>query len=540
MGKLTRRNLLKLAGAAAILGAGEPLLTACSHPGPHSTVPSGDPLDCFDHVVVLMMENRSLDNVLGYLYAPGQVPRGQQFDGVWGKEQALANPIPPYAIHPQGHLTVPVAKGSDMSAPSPDPGEEYPHVNTQAFNTVIPEQNRFEPVKDMAAPFNAPSPIPSRAPMNGFVTDYVNAFIASQGRAPAFSEYAPIMNCFTPDALPVINTLARQFAVCDHWFCDVPSQTYTNRSFFHAASSSGFVINSPYINWPIENKAETIFNRMNAQGIPWRIYFNSLDIVSLTALIHWPQLQDSVFGHFCYLDKFFDDVRNGALPRYSFIEPSFYFEENSMHPPSNVLPGDRLINRVYEAIRNSNSLHGSNYTNTLLIITFDEHGGCFDHVSPPAAPSPDPAKPVGQEDFRFDRLGCRVPTVLVSAFIEPGTVINTPLQHTSLIKTLSMKWKLGALTERDKSAPDFLGTFNRSKPRDRSTWPVITPRPVPSHAEPGANLQGSLNGLQRDILGLVAALDGKSAPPPTITTVEQALLYISQTLKKLGLFPFCL
>src|SRR5262245_22490589 len=127
-----------------------------------------------------------------------------------------------------------------------------------------------------------------------------------------------------------------------------------------------------------------------------------------------------------------------------------------MHPPthalghtfhSSVLAGELLIHQVYDAIRRSASRQGNNCQNTLLVITFDEHGGCYDHVAPPVAVPPDPHRPVGQMGFRFDRLGVRVPTILVSAYIEPGTVLNTPLEHTSIIKTLSEKWALGHLTE---------------------------------------------------------------------------------------------
>lgn len=259
-------------------------------------------LENFEHVVVLMMENRSFDNLLGYLYEPGRVPRSQAFEGVTGKE--LSNPIPPYAD--QAHRqVVPVAKGYVMHNPNPDPGEEYPHVNTQLYGTVLPEQNRYKQVREMAAPFNLPDPARLPAPMAGFVTDYINNFQLTERRAPTYDQYKVIMDCYPPDAVPVISTLARQFAVCDHWHCDVPSQTFCNRSFLHAASSSGAVINASYAHWITENRAETIFNRMDSfkdKGLTWRVYFDKEDVLPGTGLIHYSRLRDHFDTHFLEMD----------------------------------------------------------------------------------------------------------------------------------------------------------------------------------------------------------------------------------------------
>ena len=228
-----------------------------------------DPAHCLDHLIVLMFENRSFDNLLGYLYEPGEVP---SFEGVLGRD--LSNPVPDYADDPT-HPSVSVHRALRMDTPDPDPGEEHPHTNTQLFGTVLPADNQFKRVEEMQAPFNAPEDSSVQPSMDGFVADYINTFRVERGRLPHFEEYAQILSCFQPDQMPVFSTLAKGFACFDHWFCEVPSQTFPNRSFFHAATSSGFVINRPMENFPLHNDAETIFDRLEAAGLSWRVVLRS-------------------------------------------------------------------------------------------------------------------------------------------------------------------------------------------------------------------------------------------------------------------------
>jgi phospholipase C len=542
---MSRRKFMKITAATATLGFGDVLGKASG--STENKGPGG--LDRFDHVVVLMMENRSFDNLLGFLYEGEVVPNGKTFDGVYDK--VLSNPIPEFARN-NGQSVVHVSKGFVMDNPNPDPGEAYPHINTQLFNSVNPASNRFVDVDKMVAPFNLPTrrgqqwaPAPR---MDGFVTDYVNRFVNLIGRLPTFDEYKIIMECFPPETVPVISRLAKKFAVCDQWHCAVPSQTFCNRSFFNAATSSGLVVNAPYIDWTQVNTAETIFNRLQAHGLTWKVYFDSQDFASLTAFIHLEPLSPYLKTNFCHMERFFQDVANGELPQYSFIEPRLFFNHNDEHPPfctalpdlppfcppSSVLNGEVLINNVYNAIRLSSSPTGSNFANTLFVITFDEHGGTFDHVRPPRAVPPDPAKPAGQMGFTFDRLGVRVPTVLISAYIEEGTVINERLDHTSIIKTMTEKWGLGSLTQRDQASSDIGRAFTRSSPRPQSDWPVIDPRPVGLEPPPNNSfLNLPLNGLQRDYLELICA--ALHCPPhPGINTIGQALELIERTVA--GLF----
>ena len=194
--------------------------------------------NALDHVVVVLFENRSLDNVLGHLYGPED---GKTFEGVIGK--GLSNPIPEWAEHGADRKVVPYSVATDMDSPNPDSGEEWYHTNTQLFN-VLDEHNRFKIGEGVTKPWNAP-PAGATPTMDGFVTDYISTFTGEMGRQPTYEEYAQIMTGYTPEQVPVLNGIAREFGVFDHWFCEVPSQTFMNRSFWTAATSSGLVVNSP-------------------------------------------------------------------------------------------------------------------------------------------------------------------------------------------------------------------------------------------------------------------------------------------------------
>src|SRR4029079_15371279 len=197
-----------------------------------------------------------------------------------------------------------------MRSPTPDPGEEFPHVNTQLFATVDPPGNAHVTFKEMSPPFNAP-PAGTVAKMDGFVTDYINNFVATQNRSPRPEEYEVIMGSFSPEMLPVTSTLARNFAVYDAWFCGVPSQTFCNRSFFNASTSSGFVTNDGgpdgYLKWE-KNLARTIFNRLEEAGISWAVYFDETQVVSLIGFINIPALRPFWKTRFFGMKQFHADA----------------------------------------------------------------------------------------------------------------------------------------------------------------------------------------------------------------------------------------
>jgi phospholipase C len=471
-----------------------------------------------------MFENRSFDNLLGRLYQPGEV---QAFEGVLGKQ--LTNPIPEWAEDGADRKIVPYAVATNMNTPNPDSGEEYPHINTQLFGIVDPPANRLKPVKDVVAPYNAPATSGQQPTMDGFVADYISAFTAEMRRQPRYDEYAQIMTGYTPEQLPVLSTLARGFATFDHWFCEVPSQTFTNRSFFHAATASGYVDNSPPASaFPVHNTAETIFERLEAQGLTWRVYCDPPSEASFTGLIHAARLRPRFATNFFTTDQFLEDAAQGRLPTYAFIEPNLWHGHNDMHPPvpvppgvgfnppSPLLGGEALLAKIYNAIRQSSSPGGSNYLNTLLLVTFDEHGGTYDHVPPPPAPPPDPAAPAGQMGFRFDRSGVRLPTLAISAWIPERTVVNDEYRHTSLIRTLRERWSLGSpLTARDAAARDLAPIFTRDAPRAPESWPDVFPQPVPAFNQALLPPDAPLSVLAKHILLAVLAFakeQGETVP----------------------------
>jgi phospholipase C len=490
----SRRKFLKLSAAAA----GTPLIAAAEAAETPPIVPAPNKPG-FDHLVVLMFENRSFDNLLGYLYPPGQIPEGQKFNGVANGDYSNPSPNGPVPAHIYSGPTDAI-----MDSPTPDPGEEYPHVNTQLFGTVDPPANAHLNYIDMTAPFNAP-PAGAAATMEGFVTDYINNFTVTQGRAPTPDEAAVAMGSFSPEMLPVTSTLAREFAVYDAWFCAVPSQTFCNRAFFHASTSSGFVTNrgkAGYLKWMSPaNPAPTIFNRLEEKGISWAVYFDETQVVSLTGLINGPALEPFWKTHFRTMAQFHGDAAAGTLPAYAFIEPRLIYDHNDMHPPvasftftgpdgkevevggnSDVRAGEKLLHDVYMSIRNGASASGSNAMNTMLLVTFDEHGGIHDHVPPPAATPPEGLVDT-EMGFAFDRLGVRVPAIAISAYTKAGTIIHDEMHHAAAIATLCEKFGLEPLTARDKGARTLSNAINLAEPRQPWDWPETTPQYVPPNPE---------------------------------------------------------
>jgi phospholipase C len=445
--------------------------------------------NALDHVVLVLFENRSFDNLLGRLYEPGEVP---SFEGVIGKD--LSNPIPPWAEHGAERKVVPYGIASGMDTPNPDSGEEYQHTNTQLFN-VLDEANRFKDATEMVAPFNLP--VPDRPPtMDGFVTDYINFFTVEMGRQPTYDEYQQIMTGYTPAQVPVISGIARGFGVFDHWFCEVPSQTMTNRSFWTSATSSGHVVNRPMSNFMRHHPAETIFERLEQHGKTWKVYVLEPDPISFTGVIHMARLRDRFATHFVPFSEFERDASEGTLPDFSLIEPDLLAGHSDYHPafgralipgfevpidpPSSILAGEAFLARVYDAVKGARSPTGSNVFNTTFFIGWDEPGGTYDHVPPGPVPPPDPSAPAGELGFRFDRSGYRVPAIIVSPWVGSGVVLTDEYRHTSMIATLRQVWDLGPpFTGRDASARTFDHVLDLDVPRDPDSWPDVTARPVP-------------------------------------------------------------
>jgi phospholipase C len=287
---------------------------------------------------------------------------------------------------------------------------------------------------------------------------------------------------------------------------------------------------SPPESFIAHNTAETLFERLEAHGLTWKVYCDPPSHYSLTGLIHAPRLRPKFATHFFSTDQFFEDAEKGELPTYAFVEPQIIgHAHNDMHPaygmftpgiswdpPSSLIGGEDLLARLYTAIRSSSSPAGSNYLNTTLLVTFDEHGGTYDHVAPPPAVPPDPSAPLGQFGFGFDRSGVRIPTLAISAWIPERTVVTDTYRATSLISTMRERWNLGSpLSGRDATARSFRSVLSLDTPRAQSDWPDVTARPVEPMPEPLLPLDAPLNGLGKALFGGVLALGkamGASVP----------------------------
>ena len=422
-------------------------------------MPTQSLLGSIQHVVVLMLENRSFDHMLGFLYADRNnvSPSGAGFDGLTGHESNL-----------DAHGTkVPVFQITSSTPnayfmPGADPGEGYTATNAQLFNSMNP-------------------PSPPTANNSGFVQNfaYTLTWEQKEGRPIAKGTIpADIMGIFTPAMLPILSGLARGFAVCDRWFASTPTETLPNRAFALAATSQGHMDDQTH-----SFTAPSIFGALTKKGISWAIYGYNADPLTRMTFSDTAIAPSSNFGRFTDFQK---AATGGKLPAFTFLEPSWGANGNSQHPNYNVALGEQLIHDVYYAVRG-----GSGWNQTLLVITYDEHGGCYDHVSPPTnAVAPDSS--VGEYGFDFKRFGVRVPTVLISPLIAPGSVYRasgpTPLDHTSILKTIEERWGLTALTARDAAAPDVAGALTLAKPRtDDPIAGVAVPKsagPNPAGTEP--------------------------------------------------------
>jgi phospholipase C len=419
----------------------------------------------------------------------------------------------------------PWEKTSDMFAPYPNSGEFYePNINRQVYGTDT-------------VPAGPASALPTENLMRGFVQDYIRVAEESK-KWDGDIEITPelvqqIMNCFPPEAVPGLSTLAKSFAISDAWFSSVPSSTWPNRSFVHSGTSRGRVVNKPATEWALHHDQPTIFERLSDKlgRDAWRVYGEESHLSSLTWLLH-PPLRHHKHRHcFQSFKRFEKDCANGTLPAYSFLEPRSFLNPNDMHPPfwlhphvaSSVLAGAQFVKQVYDAVR-----HGKRWDRTLLVVTFDEHGGLYDHVAPPtnATPPDDPPVP-GDHGFLFDRFGIRVPTIFISPYVEEGTVIrsdgDTPFDHTSIIKTLCDRWGLEHLTERDRAAPSFAPVLTRALAEPRLETPDVVARPYNRLPEPKAH-EGPISHLGSQIIELSAAVAGEAVP--VLKTAGEAVRHL--------------
>jgi len=414
------------------------------------------------NIFVLMLENRSFDHLLGFCGITG-------FDAETGAPTAVNGLVGTESNSYRGQV-YPVTRGADETMPV-DPGHEFLDVLEELCGTN--------------AAYLPGGPYPA-INNSGFASDYALSHTKDEGNAP--DNYGEIMKCFRPEQLPILNALAREFAVCDNWHASIPGPTWPNRLFSFGASSDG-LDHSPttaeILTWEtvegIEFKNGMIFDALTrkAGANGWRIY--SADDFPLVAA-----LKGIGFSDIHSYDNFKLDIAKASYPwLYTWIEPNYgdmvsgtFRGGNSQHPLDGVTPGEVLIKATYEAIRNS-----PHWNSSLLIITWDEHGGFYDHAIPPAAVPPGDTMPLSkynQYGFTFAQLGVRVPAVVVSPYIRKNVIDHRLYDHSSIPKTVADAFVLAPLTERDKAANSVMPLLYLADPRTDAPSmlpPTAPPRP---------------------------------------------------------------
>ncbi len=426
-----------------------------------------------EHVVVIMLENRSFDSMLGFLYDEDNPPlRGQTFDGLTGNEFNLngrGNKIQVTKIQADDEYAYYMPKG--------DPGEGFNNTNVQLFGAANPPYSNLESnmgfVKDFENPVDNSLYINDEEAMQAVVINKNNQphqknhddnkedpFVFWQPPCPKVPDMLPdaadIMRMYTPETLPVLSTLAKSYAVSDSWFCSAPTETLPNRAFTHMGTSLGNLYDE-IKSYP----AKSIFKHLQDNGNTWGIFGNEGNPYTVPFCQDIPSRQDlnpgCDYGSFELFQDYLNDPKK-TLPDYCFLEPVWGSRGNSQHPNYNVAAGEQYLLDIYRTLKESDY-----WGKTLLVITYDEHGGCYDHVTPPFNAVSPPAYSRAF-DFGFTRFGLRVPAVFVSPWIEAGTIYRaegaTPHDHTSILATLESLFGLEALTERDKAAPDVLDVIN--------------------------------------------------------------------------------
>ena len=461
------------------------------------------PLPNIEHVILLMFENRSFDNMLGAFYPPTTNPDGGGVPSPW-TNPAVTGPAVSAWNAPAGSAA--------QNLPFPDPQESFVNMSAQIDTTP---------------------------PMQGFVTDYATVENATP---------ANIMQYFVADNVPVTHALASVYAVSDRYFASGPVQTWPNRLFslcgtpcYDTTTQTAYVNNPEYPHYPLmigQLDQLSIFEQLDNAGQSWKIYYD--DEAPVSAIIkyvhdHWDHIWDGgnvwrfesepdLFHH-----DFFDDVKNNRLPTFSLIEPRYqmlsalgFKAPNSNHPgdsmpvghsdiPINVSCGEQLLAKVFQALAANPAL----FDTTLLIVTYDEHGGLFDHVTPPPAQSPFAQGTVTNFDYSY--YGVRVPALFINPYVTPGIFRPPnqappnpmpPFDHASLLATLRDQYNLSpSLSPRVDVAPTFAGLIN----------PSGKPIPTPTIAVPACSWDSSSLRLGHAHPVLQTALwnaaKGKVRPP---------------------------
>ena len=399
-----------------------------------------------NHIVVLMLENRSFDHMLGYL-EQGCLPALSTSDGVPADPSDEHSPqVPVRWLDSPTYMDVRV-----------DPGHGFCDVMRQ-----LTGEDRCETDENRQTGWSRPY-----KPTNkGFVWNYAQRKGLNNKHPEDPTE---IMACYPANRLPVLSTLARSFAACSRWHCSVPSETWPNRLFAHAGTSFGTL----GFDTPIRQE-QTIYDLLDRPDLGARVYAGDIAQVLTFGRDVIPRIR--------HMDDFASDVQEGDLPAYTFIEPRHFDsrrfgKSNSQHPigrmfgltSSGYVPlGEALIARVYTILRSNPQIWDS----TLLIVTYDEHGGFYDRLPPPEV---DPTGDVARNGFKFDLLGPRVPAIVISRYVGQGVVEHEKqFDHTSITRTVRDLFAITThLSTRERAAETLTGLLDFDNPRSSSEMPSL-------------------------------------------------------------------
>jgi len=443
-------------------------------------------LSKIDHFVVLMLENRSFDHMFGFR---------KGVNGLKGTESNRKDPKAPASASNPAFKVGTAAPFEIPTKHAQGPLHNVPNVTVQLFGSAT---------------------VGTKANSSGFVVDYHGTFVMDVHREPSAEELGLVMQSFKPGSLPAMEALADEFVLCDNWFCEVPGPTHPNRLYVHAGTSAGFAHNV------FDRRFDllTIYELLAGNGQTWATY--QFDLNEVRNFDRLANSQDS----FRRFDKDFKkDIDQNNLPNYSFIVPRFTgtkkHASNSQHAPHDVRFGDLLIADTYDALRANEDV----WRKCALIVLYDEHGGFFDHVAPPAAVNPDGINSVRPDDikephhsapppFSFDRLGLRVPCLIASPWVGKGVVESRQLQHTSILKTVRERFGIAkSLSKREGAAASLASVFGQTHARNTiKTLPRVSV-PVaadPDHPSNPANFP--LDTLNREMVRGVAAITRPSHP----------------------------
>ncbi|KAH6810743.1 non-specific phospholipase C2 [Perilla frutescens var. frutescens] len=429
-----------------------------------------------------------------------------EINGVDGSESNPINTTDPNSKR--------VSFGDESHFVDPDPGHSFQAIREQIFGS-----------NNTSA---------AQPPMNGFAQ-----------QAFSMDPHMPqsVMNGFQPDKVGVYKALVSEFAVFDRWFSSVPASTQPNRLYVHSGTSHGATSNVVALlakGYP----QRTIFDDLHDAGIAFGIYFQNIP-----ATLFYRNLRKLKFiGKFhSYEHSFKKDAAAGKLPGYTVVEQRYLDMKaepaNDDHPSHDVYEGQMFVKEVYETLR-----AGPQWNETLLLITYDEHGGFYDHVPTPnkGVPSPDDIVGPGPFFFHFDRLGVRVPTIAISPWIQKGTVVHGPngsptptseYEHSSIPATVRKIFNLSSppLTKREQWAGTFEGLFQHLT-HPRTDCPEQLPTPVKIR-QLDANEDAPLSEFQQELMQLAAVLKGEdilTSFPRNIAknmTVRQGKDYMENAVK---------